>query len=239
MNDLPLATSDDRGFAPFGPDHLVVLVVVAVASFLFCYRARRAPHSKALRAAEITLAVLLFAHWPLNVIIGIQREMHTGWEQALPMYLCSWAAIATGIALISRHWLAVELCWFWGLGGTLQGLITPALTYSFPDPFWFTFFLLHGGIVIASIHCVLGRKQFPPRASLWRAILAMEVYFFTALGVNALLGTNYGFLATKPSQPSLLDLFGEWPGYLIGIQVAGVIAMVLLWLPFQFRRKEA
>lgn len=36
-----------------------------------------------------------------------------------------------------------------------------------------------------------------------------------AMVFNALAGTNYGFLNSKPTTPSLLDVLGPWPVYLL------------------------
>ncbi len=230
------ATASSERFQTFGGDHIAILLIVALLITWFRNTSARTPEDAKLRFAERLLAILLLAHWPLNIVLGIVYQTHTEWQIALPMHLCNWAAISAAIALLSQRPLAIELCWFWGLGGTLQGLLTPALTYPFPHPYWFTFFLLHGGIVIAAVQVVIGRNNPPKRASWLRALIATEIYFACALMVNTLLGTNFGFLAEKPSQPSLLDYFGDWPMYLIGLQIALVVAITLLWLPFQRRR---
>lgn len=230
----PVANIDR--FQTFGSDHIALLLIVAALITWFLNTSERKPESSKLRIAERVLAILLLAQWPLKISLGIVYEIHTGWQNALPMHLCDWAAVAAGIALLNRHPWAIELCWFWGLGGTLQGLLTPALTYPFPHPFWFAFFLLHGGIVIASVQTVIGRNNSPSRNSWLRALIASEIYFICTMTVNTFLGTNFGFLAEKPSQPSLLDYFGDWPMYLIGMQIAMVLAITLLWLPFQRRQ---
>ena len=46
---------------------------------------------------------------------------------ALPMQLCDWALVATVIALTLRRQTCFELAYFWGLAGTVQALITPAV----------------------------------------------------------------------------------------------------------------
>lgn len=235
ISGISAVTNNER-FQTFGSDHIALLLIVAALVTWFINTSACKPENPKLKIAERVLAVLLLAHWPLRITIGILYETHIGWKHALPMHLCDWAAIAGGIALLNRNRLAVELCWFWGLGGTLQGLLTPALTYPFPHPFWFTFFLLHGGIVIAAMQVVIGRNNPPSRNSWLRALIASEIYFICTMTLNTFLGTNFGFLAEKPSQPSLLDYFGDWPMYLIALQIAMIAAITLLWLPFQRKR---
>jgi len=50
----------------------------------------------------------------------------------LPLQLCDWAMAVIIVALWTgnRRWL--EVAYFWGIGGTLQAIITPNLRYGFP-----------------------------------------------------------------------------------------------------------
>ena len=50
-----------------------------------------------------------------------------------------------------RWQLGVELSYFWGLTGTLQAVLTPDLSVSFPHLEFFEFVVGHVGIVIAAI----------------------------------------------------------------------------------------
>jgi uncharacterized membrane protein YwaF len=47
-----------------------------------------------------------------------------------------------------------------------------------------------------------------------------------------LLDSNYLFLARKPYTPSLLDLLGPWPIYIIWMEVIGIATILILYLPF-------
>lgn len=232
------AVADIERFRTFGSDHIALLLVVILITAWFLITSKKKPESPRLRFAEQLLAILLLAHWPLRTAIGLLYGMHTDWQNALPMHLCDWAAVAAAIALLNRNPRAVELSWFWGIGATLQGLLTPALTYPFPHPLWFTFFLLHGGVVIAAVQLVVGRRHPPSRKSWLSVLIASEIYIACALAVNTLLGTNYGFLSEKPSQPSLLDYFGDGVMHLVGLHIAMIIAITLLWLPFQLKRTQ-
>jgi len=52
-----------------------------------------------------------------------------------------------------------------------------------------------------------------------------------ALGVNTLLGTNFGFASRPPANPSLIDHLGPWPWYLLSMQAIAVTLFLLLALP--------
>src|SRR3954468_4129417 len=87
-------------------------------------------------------------------------------DYGLPMNLCDWAEIALIMALLTRNQLAYELGYFWGLGGTLQGLLTPPLYYDYPDLQFIFFFIQHGGVIAALLYLTLGTRLRPTWASL-------------------------------------------------------------------------
>ena len=86
-------------------------------------------------------------------------------DNALPLNLCDWASAALIVALLTRNQLAYELGYFWGLGGTLQGVLTPTIYYDFPDPQFFFFFIQHGGVIAALLYLTLGTRHAARR---WR-----------------------------------------------------------------------
>jgi hypothetical integral membrane protein (TIGR02206 family) len=59
----------------------------------------------------------------------------------------------------------------------------------------------------------------------------------TVGSLNAVLGTNYGFLAHKPERASLMDVLGPWPWYIGSLIVLAVAFYAILDLPFMIRRR--
>jgi hypothetical integral membrane protein (TIGR02206 family) len=59
-----------------------------------------------------------------------------------------------------------------------------------------------------------------------------------AFGLNNWLGTNYGFLNGKPDNPSILDLLGPWPFYVVA-EIAIIMAVwALLTWPWDHRTRH-
>jgi hypothetical integral membrane protein (TIGR02206 family) len=68
--------------------------------------------------------------------------------------------------------------------------------------------------------------------SVWKALLALDLYAVFVAVVNYFTGGNYLFISRKPSTPSLLDYLGPWPWYLISLEAVAVAIFLILYLPF-------
>jgi hypothetical integral membrane protein (TIGR02206 family) len=223
-------------FRVFGPDHLVVLALVVVFAVLMIWTARRSRNPRRVRRQEVILGLLLLARYPASLVVGWGFGLLDR-EALLPFHLCDLAAIVGGVALLTGRPLCAELTYFWGIAGTLNGLITPPLQYAFPHPAFFMFFWLHAGVVLAAAYLV-GGAQLSPRPGAVRRVTASSLGYMAFAGVvNWLLGTNYGFLCGPPARPSLIDLLGPWPWYLLSLIPLGIAVYAVLYFPFYLRNK--
>lgn len=176
----------------------------------------------------------------LFTMICVIREGDFTADFALPMHLCDWALIVSVPALVLRRQLCFELAYFWGIAGTAQALITPALD---SHEFWrvFAFFTVHSVIPAGVLWLIFDFKLRPQRGALWRVMLCSQVYLVSALAVNALTGGNYGFLSDRPPIHSLLDFFTDPAGwkrvlYVLEMDLAALILFIVLDLPWRISR---
>ena len=237
MSPVPVPVRDQPvTFHIFGPDHLAVLALSTILAIAMIWIVRRSGRPRLVRAQEIGLGILLLAKFPAGFLIGWMHGLLDK-ESCLPMHLCDLAAITGGIALMARHALSAELTYFWGIAGTLNGLITPTILDGFPHPAFFVFFWLHAGVVVAAVYLVCGARLWPRPGAIGRTMVWSLGYMAAAAGVNRILGTNYGFLCAPPPTRSLVDALGPWPWYLLGFLILAIVSYSLLYLPFYFIRK--
>ncbi len=171
----------------------------------------------------------------LLIFSGMFLKLGCNWYNgkfALPMQLCDWAAFLVVYVLFSGDRRFFEPAYFWGMGGTFQALFTPDVKLDFPDIKFFTFFLLHCGVVSGIFYIIFVKKLYPGPKGIKRVFVISQFYVLCALIINYFAGTNYGYLAKKPSGASILDFLGPWPFYIAGIEIAGLIIFILLYLPF-------
>jgi hypothetical integral membrane protein (TIGR02206 family) len=217
-------------FILFGADHLMVLLMTVVLAVVVIYVARSRRYQRFVGVQNLVLALVLLWTYPAKLLTRYYTGMGID-DVRLPMHFCDWAAMAGVIALIWRKPFACELLYFWGLAGTVQGLLTPAIEIGFPHPSFGAFFLLHSGVVIAALYLPLGLGWRPRPGAFWRVLIFGQFYLLVAGVVDWVTGENYGFLREKPNA-SLLDALGPWPYYIIGLQVVAALVFFLLYLPF-------
>lgn len=225
--------------APFhagSTSHLAALGITAALTVTMIGLARYHFH-RSVRAGEWILAVILLLQWPINTLIAWQMGTLSA-ATGLPCHLCDLASFIGAYALIKRHPLACELLYFLGIAGTLQGLLTPALTMDWPHPRFIIFFALHGGVVLAALYVVFGRCQIPRSGALMLAFKLLCVYAVFAGLVDYFSGGNYGFLRSKPPSASILDHLGPWPWYIGSLLIVSLAIFALLDLPFRRQRKR-
>ena len=184
------------------------------------------------------LAVVLILDelgWWADLVYGHQRlEL----AYSLPLQLCDMTILVAAAALWSRAPLLIEVTYFWGLAGSVQGLLTPDLPDRFPSFLFFQYYIAHGGVVAAALFLVVGSRLHPRPGSFWRVSTITVAYTAVVGVVDILTGGNYMYLRAKPPTPTALDLLGPWPQYLAGAAAIGLVLLLLLDAPFRiFRRR--
>src|SRR3977135_1348502 len=175
----------ERTFHAFGPSHLSVIFLTAALPFLLALIVHRTKSRFLERSICFALSALLLINYAAYLIVARHFGV-TQWYRALPLQLCDWAMAVIIVALWTgnRRWL--EIAFFWGIGGTLQAIITPNLRFGFPDLRFISFFVAHSGIIIGIIFLML-IYGFRPRAiGIVRTFLWTEVYFIVAFTVDLL-----------------------------------------------------
>src|SRR5690606_7291799 len=207
-------------FEPFADAHwaaLIGLMIAVCAVLLFRSRLR---DSRVNRRVRIIIALVLGAS---ELSLHVWYALTDGWGiDTLPFQLCSIMVWLSAAALLTRVHKLYDAVFFLGLLGALQAMLTPNLDYGFPHFRYFHFFIAHIAIISASLFLLLVERYRPTFGSVMRALLWLHVLAIPAAITNMAAGTNFMFLARKPSTPSLLDLLAPWPWYLLQLEAVAL-----------------
>jgi hypothetical integral membrane protein (TIGR02206 family) len=223
--------TDSGRFVPWGPDHQAVLAATVVGAAALILGRRRLA-----RINDRGIRRCLAAGLAANEMTGWGIALSQGQLQ-LPLQLCDLALIAVVVALLTTHRAAAELAYFWGLAGSLQAVLTPDLGEPFPSYWWSQFFLSHCGVVLSAVYLAVTGRVEPTSRSVWCVFGWTNGYALLVGLLNWATGANFGYLAHKPMQPSLLDYLGPWPYYIGGMEVIALASLYLSYAPFAMARR--
>lgn len=219
-------------FQAYGGEHLTVIALTVLLPFALAALVWWSRSKGLQRAIVFGFCLLLVANY-IAYLAFVRRAGELGWEKMLPMQMCDWAIAVVLVTLVTANHRWFEVAYFWGLGGTLQAVLTPNLYYGFPDPRFIGFFVSHGGIIVAVVFLMLTRRLRPYPMSIVRAFAWSELYFVVAMIVDHFTGVNYGFLLHKPGTFSLLSYFSDWrPLYLLQMHGLALVFFAVLYAPF-------
>jgi hypothetical integral membrane protein (TIGR02206 family) len=219
-------------FHAYSPSHLIVIFLTVALPFVLALIVHRTKSRFLERSICFAISALLLINYVAYLIVARQFGV-AAWQKMLPMQLCDWAMVVIIVALWtgSRRWL--EIAYFWGIGGTLQALITPNLRFGFPDLRFISFFVAHSGIIIGIIFLMLIYGFRPRPIGILRTFAWTEFYFLIAFTVDLLTRENYGFLLHKPEAASLLNFLSDSRlPYLTEFHLVAWIFFCVLYAPF-------
>jgi hypothetical integral membrane protein (TIGR02206 family) len=219
------------------PEHLVPVGLLVVVAAALCTAARRAPGRWTGIVAVITAAVIILTELSWQPYVLANHSWSVAFS--LPVQLCDVGGFVAAAALLWRQALLVEVAYFWGLGGTVQALLTPDLRDHFPSFPYLQFYATHDLVVLAALFLVIG-LGLHPRAGAVRRIFVLTLGFAAVIGlIDLVTGGNYLYLRQVPAQGSLLNVMGPWPWYILVGALLTLIVLMLLDAPFRFSRRRS
>jgi hypothetical integral membrane protein (TIGR02206 family) len=216
-------------FHAFGPAHLAVIVAVPALAAVLAWLQRR--FGAGSRVIRYSLAVLLLMNLTAYYA-GYALAGEPLFPAHLPLELCDVSVFVVIAVLLTLKPAIFDVAYYWALAGAGNALFTPNFTQA-PWFIWVQYFISHGLIVVATLYLIWSRQARPRPGSVARAMLATNLYAVIPGMCDLVYQTNYMYLRDKPPAPTLLNLLGPWPWYIIMCEVMAFVLFYLLYLPFR------
>ena len=223
-------------FETFGLEHNLYLIGTFTIWFLVLFTGKVILN---LEQRRIFVLLLIFITISQELIDDILRWNVGIWDVAedLPLHMCGISFFTSTYALYSKNQTAFELSYFWGLAGAFQAIITPDFTRFVMDVSLFWNFLSHGLIILNVLWMIVIDNMRCRVGSYLNAVIITNGILFIISIVNSILGGNYWFICEKPGGESPF-IMGEWPLYIIGFQISGILLLGLFYIPMIILRKK-
>lgn len=221
-------------FEMFSVSHFVIIALLFLVS-IFIYLKRDLFKIEKWRNAEIGIGVSLLV---IEVCYHLWMVVNDMWEvsHAFPLELCSISLFLSVLLLLTRKKIIYEILLFTALLGSSQAIFTPLLNFDFPHFRFFHFFYTHlmDIWVVFYFTWVVGYR--PTIWSVVKLFVFLNVLMPIIMLINKAVDGNYMFLSHKPKSPSLLDLLGPYPWYILSMEFLLISLSLIVWLIFRKKR---
>jgi hypothetical integral membrane protein (TIGR02206 family) len=219
----------EHPFVPYGPEHGAIVLVGLLLCVAVVWFGRR--YAQGRSASRVFAVVIVAFQVPMQIFYLLPSQWDV--DHSLPLQLCDLAWLTAAYTLWTRSRWAYSLTYYWGLTLTPQALITPALrSPNFPDIHFIQFWGQHFLVVWAAVYLTWVVGMRPTWHSLRTAVWVTVVWGVGVFLFNLATGADYGFVNAKPPNPSMLDLLGPWPWYLLVEFAVGLVGWALVTWPW-------
>lgn len=227
-------------FDLFSIEHIIALIVTFTVFIVTILIMRNVKSEKGRTVFRYVFAFLMVAQ-ELSRQVWYALVGHFDPSVMLPLHLCGILSFVGAAMLITKKQILYEICYFLGIGGAMQALVTPNAPFPFPHWIFFQFFVAHGFIVLSALYMTFVENCKPRRypITLLRVFLITNAYLLLMYFINIPLDANYMFVSHKPVSKTIIDLFiqifGPHPRYIIGLELMGIITITILYIPWWIR----
>lgn len=217
-------------FVLFSRVHIITISII-IMSYIILFLSRNKLRNK--KVDKVARYILAFLTLTSELSIHIYRIYRGTWSlsESLPLHLCSFLVVTTALLAITKNYTLYEFSYLLGVAGTTQAILTPTVEFSYPHFRYYQFFLAHGLIIFIVLYITFVHNYRPKFKSLYKIFLLLNIILPFIGIINYLTGGNYMFLARKPESASLIDYLGQWPWYIISLEILAAIFLLIAYLP--------
>jgi hypothetical integral membrane protein (TIGR02206 family) len=221
----------------FSTEHWVMIGLLLMG-LVVLYIARDKPVSKKMTCWQKggALSLLLFE---AGYQVWLIRTEQWHVSHALPLELSNISVILVIILLWTGNRWLFGIVFFVGIGGAIQAIVTPVLSFGWPHFRFIHFFYTHILVIWTVFYFLWCRGYRVTFKSVVKAMIFLNVLLPLIYAVNVAVDGNYWFVRRKPGGVSLLDFLGPHPWYIVGMEATAFLLFTFLWLLFGNRKRTS
>jgi hypothetical integral membrane protein (TIGR02206 family) len=224
-------------FEMFSLSHFVIILLLFLVSIGIYLKREKLKQEKS-RPIELAIAISLII---FEVSYHVWMYVNGNWDKShsIPLELCSISLILSILLLLSKKMFIYEILLFTSLLGASQAIFTPSLHYDFPHFRFFHFFYTHLMTIWVSLYFTWVKGYRPTLWSVLKLFVFLNVLMPIILIINHLVDGNYMYLSQKPDNPSLLDVLGPYPWYIVSMEGLLITLSLIVWLIFRQKGRKS
>ena len=212
-------------FQVFSIEHIIsIIVIILVFIAFFRFNKVLGINDK----SRSFLFVLAFIMISLDLSEDLVR-VFTGFysiRKDLPLQLCSIGVYLAAFTLVSRKKIFFDLIFYWGFVGATNAILTPDGNLFELRIFFFYSQAYHAALIFAVLWLMIKYDMRMRYGSILKVVISTNIIVGLLSILNYAIDSNYMFLRQIPNSVSPF-LMGEWPVYIIMVQVFSIILVVL------------
>lgn len=133
-------------------------------------------------------------------------------NESLPLHLCRFVGVIAPIAMLTMRWRWRAIVFFWGLGLSTQGMLTPMWNDGLGSVAFWLYWVGHVIIIGAAVYDIAVHRYAPRLHHLGFAVVSGVALTVGIAAFNVACGTNYCYLGRGDyAGSSVVDHLGDWP----------------------------
>lgn len=214
-------------FVLFSSEHLIILGSGILISFILLLLANFMDIKGFARFTAVLVFIVKITELAYRHYVMGEKIINL-----LPLHLCNIVLFFVIIMMITTSKIFFQPCYFWSIGA-LFALITPDVKYGITNYATISFFITHFYIIFSVIYCYVFFRYRPSFLGYCLSFLGLNVICLIVYFINKELGTNYLFVNRVPDFTSPISYFGEWPYYIVVVELIYIIICYLMYFPFK------
>ena len=212
-------------FQVFSLEHIISIIVIILVFIAFLRFNKVLGINDKSRSFLFVLAFIMIS---LDLSEDLVR-VFTGFysiRKDLPLQLCSIGVYLAAFTLVSRKKIFFDLIFYWGFVGATNAILTPDGNLFELRIFFFYSQAYHAALIFAVLWLMIKYDMRMRYGSILKVVISTNIIVGLLSILNYALDSNYMFLRQIPDSVSPF-LMGEWPVYIIMVQVFSIILVVL------------